>query len=85
MRIIDSVDDFRVVEESGDRAQPFRVMARFMEVISKTGDRFHAEEPERWWPCKSIPWLGFDVDTEHRRVEVTGRRRKKGRSCVLGQ
>lgn len=65
---------------------------RLMEqmAVLRVGTRFHTNESKRWWPCQSIPWLGFDVDTRMTRVciseegRVGGQRLQRDGICSEG-
>ena len=46
-------------------------VARYMEILSKFGARFHTEESKRRRSCQSTPRLGFDGYTKRMRMEIT--------------
>ena len=54
IKVVDFVDDLGPVEESGDRTQPFAGMARFMELSTQLGARFHTKPPERGRPRQVV-------------------------------
>ena len=64
--------------ENGPRGRPFVSMARMMELLTRMGVHFHTREGKRWWPMRSIPWIGFVVYTERGVVEIDPARRQKG-------
>ena len=54
----------------------------------KMGVHFRNKDARRRWPCRSIPWLGFDVDTDLMRGEIADGKRGEGqdlRSRIMEQ
>ena len=78
LRVIDFVDDLRLVEEDGSRGRLFVIMARMLELIARMGAHYHTREGRRWWPTRSTPWRGFVVNTERGVVEIDSGKRRKG-------
>ena len=70
LRVIDFVDDIRLVEESGGHDALAASMTGMMSVLDQLGVRYHAKEGKRWWPTRLIPWLGFEVDTQNNVVRL---------------
>ena len=62
LRILDFVEDLRLVAESGGRTRLFWLAARFIDPLSELRVRFYTRESNRRWPCRSIQCLGSDVE-----------------------
>ena len=60
-RIIDSLGDLRLAEVDGSQGRSFIDMARFMEVLTRSGVRLHPRAGKRCWPTLPIPSFGFLV------------------------
>ena len=58
-------------------------MARFVGVLTRMGVPFRSKPSKRWWPCQTLPWLGFDVDARAMRVHRTVGKLEKGKSLRL--
>ena len=71
LRVIDFVVDLHLAEDSGDRTDLFRGMARFTEMLPRMKVRFHTKKWRRRRPCQWAPWLGFDIDAQEMSVRIT--------------
>ena len=82
LRVIDFVDDLRLVDVDGDRTQ-LSGAAKLADLHSRMSVRFHAKGASRLWLRQCIPPLGFAVNTESILVECgDGRRGKSQESCT---
>ena len=77
LRDIDSVGDPRLVEDSGNRSQSFRSMARFVEMLSNLGTRSYAKKSKRQLPRRPALFPGVNVDTRAMRARIPARKRAK--------
>ena len=78
LRVIDFVDDVRLVEASGEHDALAASMTGMMSVLDRMGVRYHTKEGKRWWPTRVIPWLGFEVDMRENVVRMEESKVAKG-------
>ena len=82
LRIADFVDDIRLVDASGEHDALAASMTNMLSLLERMGVRFHTKEGKRWRPTRSIPWLGFEVDTRANVVRLEERKVEEGlRPC----
>ena len=78
MRIVDFVDDIRMAGASGEHDAIAATVTNMLSLQERMGVRVHTKEGKRWRPTRSIPWLGFEVDTMANVVRPEERKVGKG-------
>ena len=53
-------------------------MSGLMSLLGRMGARYHTKEGKRWWPARTILWLGFEVDTHNNVVRMEERKVEEG-------
>ena len=49
-----------------------------LSLLGRIRVRFHTKEGERWWPTRSTPWPGFEVDALANVVRLEERKVEEG-------
>ena len=55
-------------------------MSKFKDLLGHIGIRYHSREGAKWWPDRTIPRLGFTVDTRDGVVRFENKKVAKGLS-----
>ena len=74
LRILDFASDLRLVDAAGEHDALAAGMTGLMSPLGDMSVRYQTKGGRGWWPTRTIPRLGFVVDTNRGAAKSEGKK-----------